>query len=124
MNAVDQPSIVFIHVSACNCHGHSDSCYYDSGVAERRESLDIHGQLEGGGVCQYCQHNTQGINCQECQFGYYNPTGIPFDSPWACQGKCNIIILFGEKKANKIPFTQGGDFPRKLTGGLGVFFRG
>lgn len=41
--------------SACNCYGHATDCYYDADVDRRRESLNIHGHYEGGGVCINCQ---------------------------------------------------------------------
>lgn len=39
----------------CNCHGHSDTCRYDKNIAERKMSLDIHGNYSGGGVCLNCR---------------------------------------------------------------------
>ena len=30
-------------------------------------SMDIHGNYEGGGVCEECQDHTTGINCQTCE---------------------------------------------------------
>lgn len=41
--------------TACNCHGHSGDCYYDSEIDEKRLSMDTHGNYEGGGVCRNCQ---------------------------------------------------------------------
>ena len=72
-------------IVACNCHGHSDHCYFDKEVAERKESLDIHGNYDGGGVCINCQHNTDDNNCEKCKYGYFRPEGIPVNSLWACQ---------------------------------------
>ncbi len=45
---------------ACNCHGHSNECVYSEEIDAQGKSLDIHGNYEGGGVCQNCRDNTEG----------------------------------------------------------------
>ncbi|KAM6148377.1 laminin subunit alpha-3 [Erethizon dorsatum] len=69
---------------ACNCHGHAADCYYDPDVEHQRRSLNIQGIREGGGVCINCQHNTAGVNCEECTKGFYRPDGVPVDAPHGC----------------------------------------
>ena len=85
----DQTLLFF---SACNCYRHSTECYYDPQVAHERRSIDIYGQYEGGGVCQNCQHNTAGINCNQCDDGYYRPDGRQLDSPYVCESKFVFLI--------------------------------
>jgi hypothetical protein len=98
--------IVFIYkviiCVACNCFGHSTNCQYDAAVDRDDLSLDIHGVYSGGGRCINCQvlfqllisnslshmqHNTMGINCNECSFGYYHPEGRLRNATDACEGK-------------------------------------
>ena len=42
---------------ACQCYGHSEECAYDPDVEEKRLSIDVHGNYQGGGVCQNCDVN-------------------------------------------------------------------
>uniref|UniRef100_A0A1I7Z4Z2 Laminin N-terminal domain-containing protein n=1 Tax=Steinernema glaseri TaxID=37863 RepID=A0A1I7Z4Z2_9BILA len=69
----------------CNCHGHSNECVYDEEVEKNGQSLDIHGRYEGGGRCQNCRHNTQGINCNECADGFFRPPGKYWNETDVCQ---------------------------------------
>ena len=74
------------YISACQCHGHSTECIYDDDIALQGLSMDIYGNFEGGGVCQNCRHNTEGINCEKCSFGFYRDPRVGQDSPNACRG--------------------------------------
>ncbi|XP_042212496.1 laminin subunit alpha-like isoform X1 [Homarus americanus] len=77
----------------CNCYDHSNECIYSEEVNEQRLSRDIYGQFEGGGVCQNCQHNTQGINCDQCISGYYRPFDRDLNDTDVCQ-PCNCNEFF------------------------------
>lgn len=48
-------------------------------------SLDIHGRPSGGGRCLECQHNTQGINCNQCKAGFFRPPGKSWNEADVCQ---------------------------------------
>ncbi|XP_048212729.1 usherin [Perognathus longimembris pacificus] len=59
------------HCKPCQCNGHARSCHYDA-------SLDPfpseHGK-GGGGVCDDCQHNTSGRNCELCKDYFFRESG-------------------------------------------------
>ncbi|KAK8738877.1 hypothetical protein OTU49_003716 [Cherax quadricarinatus] len=69
----------------CQCYGHADLCTYDAEVSRKRLSLNTRNEYEGGGVCQGCQHDTQGINCEQCKQGFYRPQGVSPDALRPCQ---------------------------------------
>ncbi|KAG9347470.1 hypothetical protein JZ751_005037 [Albula glossodonta] len=69
----------------CNCHGKSEECYYNQTIAERKQSLNIDGKYEGGGVCLRCTRSTAGINCQTCADGYYRPSAVRPEEPNPCR---------------------------------------
>nr|XP_009294934.1 laminin subunit alpha-5 isoform X1 [Danio rerio] len=79
----------------CNCHRHSSECYYDPEIDQRRSSLDMQGEYNGGGVCVECQHHTTGVNCERCIPGYYRSPDHPLESPFACS-KCQCESEFTE----------------------------
>ena len=47
-------------------------CVYNETVKQRNESLDIHGNYSGGGVCQNCQ-----VNYSSCSVNYLSSSTIP-----------------------------------------------
>ncbi|KAK4824461.1 hypothetical protein QYF61_015839 [Mycteria americana] len=75
----------YVPLHPCNCHGKTEECYYDQDVADRNQSLNIHGEYIGGGVCVNCTSHTGGINCETCVDGYFRPKGVLPDSPDPCQ---------------------------------------
>ncbi|XP_031783644.1 laminin subunit alpha [Nasonia vitripennis] len=80
----------------CNCFGHSSECKYDQEIDDKHLSLDIHGNYEGGGVCQNCKHNTEGINCNHCKPKFYRPQNKPLNATDVCQPcQCDYIYSTG-----------------------------
>uniref|UniRef100_H2ZT44 Netrin-4 n=1 Tax=Latimeria chalumnae TaxID=7897 RepID=H2ZT44_LATCH len=62
----------------CKCNEHADRCHFDMGtwLASGNRS---------GGVCDNCQHNTEGQNCQRCKPGLYRDPQKPFSAPDVCK---------------------------------------
>ncbi|KAL0267895.1 UNVERIFIED_CONTAM: hypothetical protein PYX00_010038 [Menopon gallinae] len=62
----------------CNCNAHASSCHFDSAVFEMTGNVT-------GGVCDNCQHNTQGRNCEECIPLFYHDPNYDIQDVNACQ---------------------------------------
>ncbi|KAK3731434.1 hypothetical protein QZH41_013619, partial [Actinostola sp. cb2023] len=70
----------------CNCHNHSSVCIYNQTVADKKASLTTDGKYSGGGVCQDCQHNTEGVNCEKCMPFFYRPANRSRYIANVCEG--------------------------------------
>lgn len=68
----------------CNCNGHSASCHFDP------ELFHASGGVSGG-VCDDCQHNTEGNNCERCKTNYFRNQRQDLTHPEACQRECPVI---------------------------------
>ncbi|GBP43432.1 Laminin subunit beta-1 [Eumeta japonica] len=62
----------------CVCNNHATSCHFDYAV------YNITGKVSGG-VCDDCQHNTMGRNCEQCKPFYYQDPSLDIQSPDICK---------------------------------------
>ncbi|NXV74126.1 LAMB3 protein, partial [Atlantisia rogersi] len=61
----------------CNCNGHSSSCHFDPELYHATGGAS-------GGVCDDCQHNTEGNNCERCKTNYFRNQKQDLAHPEAC----------------------------------------
>jgi laminin, beta 1 len=61
----------------CDCNNHALSCHFDQAVYE-------HSGKVSGGVCDNCEHNTQGQHCEQCKPFFYRDPNESIQSPYAC----------------------------------------
>ncbi|NXV66480.1 LAMB3 protein, partial [Molothrus ater] len=61
----------------CDCNGHSSSCHFDPELYQASGGAS-------GGVCDSCQHNTEGNNCERCQSGFFRNPRRELSHPEAC----------------------------------------
>ncbi|XP_063445068.1 laminin subunit beta-1-like [Mytilus trossulus] len=62
----------------CNCNNHATECHFDPSV------FVFSGEISGG-VCDDCQHNTTGRNCQECKEYFFQDPNRDIRDPEICQ---------------------------------------
>lgn len=70
----------------CNCNNHATSCHFDAAVYE------LTGRVSGG-VCDGCQHNTMGRNCEQCKQFFYRDPSRDFSDPEVCQRKLILPVI-------------------------------
>lgn len=63
-NDAAQMSALVIPFAGCDCNGHSETCHFDPAVFAASQGTH-------GGVCDNCQHHTEGKNCERCQLHYF-----------------------------------------------------
>ncbi|XP_002168125.3 laminin subunit beta-1 isoform X1 [Hydra vulgaris] len=96
----------------CNCNGHSDKCHFDIAV------YNANGKTSGG-VCDDCQHNTHGRQCEQCKPLYYRDPFKNIFDPDVCKqcdcdpsgsigrGECetvsSVVKLGSEEHLSSIP---------------------
>ncbi|CAB1341121.1 unnamed protein product [Coregonus sp. 'balchen'] len=75
----------------CNCHDKANDCYFNQTVANRKMSMNLHGDFHGGGVCISCTKNTAGVNCETCADGFYRPHKVsPYNENPCVECSCDM----------------------------------
>ncbi|OAF67093.1 hypothetical protein A3Q56_05169 [Intoshia linei] len=69
----------------CNCNRHAQRCFFDPAVYKASGMIS-------GGICDSCEHNTMGVNCEKCKPFYYRDSVVPMSHQFACVPcDCHII---------------------------------
>ncbi|VDP08781.1 unnamed protein product [Soboliphyme baturini] len=68
----------------CNCNLHATKCHFDRAVYEASGYVS-------GGVCDDCEHNTMGKNCEMCKPFFYRDPHRDISDPYVCLRKATGI---------------------------------
>ncbi|KFD63486.1 hypothetical protein M514_06434 [Trichuris suis] len=94
----------------CNCNGHGTRCHFDHAVFEASG-------FTSGGVCDDCQHNTMGKNCEACKPYFYRDPNRNISDPYVCRRK--FVIQSSEKLSLRFLFVACEcDFRGSLNQGI------
>lgn len=73
----------------CQCHNHARTCHFDAELYASTNQTT-------GGVCDDCQHNTLGVNCEKCKEDYWRDPEKPVDDINTCKRMYLIFLDFIE----------------------------
>ncbi|CAH2096584.1 unnamed protein product [Euphydryas editha] len=74
----DHPWQPSVPCKRCTCNNHATTCHFDAAVYNKTGKIS-------GGVCDNCQHNTMGVNCELCKPKFYRDPNLDIDSPDICK---------------------------------------
>ncbi|XP_016076620.1 PREDICTED: usherin [Miniopterus natalensis] len=96
----------------CRCNGHARSCHYDSSV----DPSPAEHLAGGGGVCDGCEHNTTGRNCELCKDYFFRPVGADPSAVDVCK-PCDCDPV-GTRNGSLLCDRMGGqcDCKRRVSG--------
>uniref|UniRef100_A0A665WEU1 Laminin subunit beta-2-like n=1 Tax=Echeneis naucrates TaxID=173247 RepID=A0A665WEU1_ECHNA len=85
----------------CNCNGHSTQCHFDMAVYLATGNVS-------GGVCDDCQHNTMGRNCETCKPFYYKDQIRDIKDPRVCVGESFLVLRCITCDCDPVGSLEGG----------------